>query len=100
MKVDLVEFAKYLNTLNRSKNTIEAYIRDLWELNGQELSDEVIREFITKIKGKPSTKSRKISALKALLNFYNYHYQFPRIKQPDNRREYKIITNETFEEGI
>jgi len=100
MKIDLVEFAKYLNTLNRSKNTIEAYIRDLWELNGLELNDETIREFITKIKGKPSTKNRKLSALRMLLRFYNYNYGLPKIKQPDNRREYKIITKEEFEERI
>lgn len=100
MKVDLVEFARYLHALNRSKNTIEAYIRDLLSLDGKELSDEVIRKYITSLKGKPATKNRKLTALKMLLRFYKYNYELPRVKQVDNRREYKIITQEELEERI
>ncbi len=101
MRIDLVEFAQYLKTLNRSPRTIEAYVRDLITLDGEELNDDLVRRYLTSIrKYAPATRSRKLSALRLLLRFYRYSYDLPSVKVPDNRREYKIITPEEFRKKI
>ncbi len=101
MRIDLVEFAQYLKTLNRSPRTIEAYVRDLITLDGEELNDDLVRRYLTSIrKYAPATRSRKLSALRLLLRFYRYSYDLPSVKIPDNRRDYKIITPEEFHADI
>lgn len=101
MKVDIYEFGRWLKLRNLTKETIRAYITDLKDLHGEELNEDVIKRYILFLaKYKPATRSRKLTALRELLKFAGFRYELPKIKTPENTRQYKIISPEEFEEKI
>lgn len=101
MTINIKQFAEWLATRNLTRETIRAYITDLKELHGHKLNSETINKYIIRLRRyKPSTRARKLSALRELMRMYKIDYPLPSIKIPDNTRKYKIIKPEEFEEKI
>lgn len=89
------KFKEYLEVSNYSPRTIETYLLYILKLKG--IDDKSIEEYLSETKNySPASRVVMLSALKLFLSINNIEtsVKLPKIRVPDNLRDYKLIPPE------